>query len=123
MAKKIVKQIKVQIVGGQATPAPPVGTSLGPHGINLGKFVAEFNERTRDIAGTVVPVIVTIFSASFKLSGSGETIFLTDTDANFNAVLDTITFGEQSSDVSYARTASDSDVWSTLTPTPGQPNP
>ena len=62
MAKKIVKQIKVQIVGGRATPAPPVGTSLGPHGINLGKFVAEFNERTREIAGTVVPVIVTIFS-------------------------------------------------------------
>lgn len=62
MAKKLVKQIKVQIVAGQATPAPPVGTSLGPHGINLGKFVSEFNERTRDIAGTVVPVIVSIFS-------------------------------------------------------------
>ena len=62
MAKKITKQIKVQIVAGQATPAPPVGTSLGPHGINLGKFVSEFNERTRDITGTVVPVVVTIYS-------------------------------------------------------------
>lgn len=62
MAKKVVKQVKVQIVAGQATPAPPVGTSLGPHGINLGKFVSEFNERTRDISGTVVPVIVTIYS-------------------------------------------------------------
>ena len=62
MAKKVTKQIKVQIVAGQATPAPPVGTSLGPHGINLGKFVAEFNERTRDITGTVVPVLVTIYS-------------------------------------------------------------
>ena len=62
MAKKVVKQIKVQIIAGQATPAPPVGTSLGPHGINLGKFVAEFNERTRDISGTVVPVIVTVFN-------------------------------------------------------------
>ena len=62
MAKQIVAQIKVQITGGQATPAPPVGTALGPHGINLGKFVQEFNAKTKDIAGTVVPVIVTVFS-------------------------------------------------------------
>ena len=62
MAKKIVAQVKVQITGGQATPAPPVGTALGPHGINLGKFVQEFNAKTKDISGTVVPVIVTIFN-------------------------------------------------------------
>lgn len=62
MAKKVTAQVKVQIVAGQATPAPPVGTSLGPHGINLGKFVSEFNERTRPIVGTLVPVIVTIYS-------------------------------------------------------------
>lgn len=62
MAKQIVAQVKVQITGGQATPAPPVGTALGPHGINLGKFVQEFNAKTKDIAGTVVPVIVTIYS-------------------------------------------------------------
>lgn len=61
MAKQVTAQVKVQITGGQATPAPPIGTSLGPHGINLGKFVSEFNERTREITGTVVPVIVTIY--------------------------------------------------------------
>lgn len=62
MAKAVVAQIKVQITGGQATPAPPVGTALGPHGINLGKFVQEFNAKTKEIAGTVVPVIVTVYS-------------------------------------------------------------
>lgn len=61
MAKQVTAQVKVQIVAGQATPAPPIGTSLGPHGINLGKFVSEFNEKSRDISGTVVPVIVTIY--------------------------------------------------------------
>src|SRR5205809_4541212 len=62
MAKHVTAQVKVQITGGQATPAPPVGTALGPHGINLGKFVQEFNAKTKDIAGTVVPVIVTVYS-------------------------------------------------------------
>jgi large subunit ribosomal protein L11 len=62
MAKHVVAQVKVQITGGQATPAPPVGTALGPHGINLGKFVQEFNGRTKDISGTIVPVIVTVYS-------------------------------------------------------------
>lgn len=62
MAKQVVAQVKVQITGGQATPAPPVGTALGPHGINLGKFVQEFNAKTKDITGTVVPVIVTIYN-------------------------------------------------------------
>lgn len=62
MAKQVVAQVKVQITGGQATPAPPVGTALGPHGINLGKFVQEFNAKTKDISGTVVPVIVTVYN-------------------------------------------------------------
>jgi len=62
MAKKLVIQVKVQITAGQATPAPPVGTSLGPHGINLGKFVQEFNERTKSISGTIVPVIVSVYN-------------------------------------------------------------
>ena len=62
MAKKIAAQVKVQITGGQATPAPPVGTALGPHGINLGKFVQDFNAKTKDLLGTIVPVIVTIYS-------------------------------------------------------------
>ena len=64
MAKKAAKikaVVKVQIAGGKATPAPPVGTALGPHGINLGQFVSQFNERTRDLNGMVVPALITIF--------------------------------------------------------------
>ncbi len=61
--------------------------------------------------------------ASFKLSGSGEQIYLIDTDANNNQVLDSITFGAQTSDVSYGRTAANADVWSTMTPTPEAANP
>ena len=62
MAKQIVKQVKIQVTGGQATPAPPVGTALGPHGVNIGQFVQQFNDRTRDIAGTIVPVVISIYS-------------------------------------------------------------
>ena len=62
MAKQVVAQVKVQIPGGQATPAPPVGTALGPHGINMGQFVQQFNDQTKDMAGTVVPVVVTIYN-------------------------------------------------------------
>jgi len=63
MAKKAVTaNIKVQIPGGQATPAPPVGTALGPHGVNIGQFVQQFNERTRELAGTIVPVVITVFN-------------------------------------------------------------
>jgi len=62
MAKQVVTQVKVQIPGGQATPAPPVGTALGPHGVNIGQFVQQFNDRTKDLAGTVVPVVVTIYN-------------------------------------------------------------
>jgi large subunit ribosomal protein L11 len=61
--KKVVSAVvKVQITGGQATPAPPVGTALGPHGVNIGQFVQQFNEKTRDMAGTTVPVIITIYN-------------------------------------------------------------
>ncbi len=62
MAKQVVAEIKVQIPGGQATPAPPVGTALGPHGVNIGQFVQQFNDRTRDLNGTVVPAVITVFS-------------------------------------------------------------
>lgn len=62
MAKKMTAQVKVQIAGGQATPAPPVGTSLGPHGVNLGQFVKQFNDATRDLNGMIVPVVITIYS-------------------------------------------------------------
>lgn len=61
-AKQISTQVKIQITAGQATPAPPVGTALGPHGVNIGQFVQQFNERTRDIAGTIVPAVVTIYT-------------------------------------------------------------
>jgi large subunit ribosomal protein L11 len=62
MAKQLVGQAKFQVPGGQATPAPPVGTSLGKFGINLGQFVQQFNDRTRDYKGTPIPVIVSVYS-------------------------------------------------------------
>ena len=62
MAKNVTQEVKVQITGGQATPAPPVGTALGPHGVNIGQFVQQFNERTKDMSGTTVPVIITIYN-------------------------------------------------------------
>ncbi len=62
MAKQLVAEIKVQITGGQATPAPPVGTALGPHGVNIGQFVQQFNERTKEFAGTVIPVVISVFN-------------------------------------------------------------
>ena len=61
MAKKIKAVVKVQIPAGKATAAPPVGTALGPHGINMGQFIKDYNERTAALAGTVVPAVVTIF--------------------------------------------------------------
>lgn len=60
--KQPVKQIKVQVKGGQATPAPPVGTALGPHGVNIGQFVSQFNEQTRDRMGLTLPCVITIYS-------------------------------------------------------------
>ena len=62
MAKQVVTQVKIQVKGGQATPAPPVGTALGPHGVNIGQFVSQFNDRTKEMAGTVVPVVITIYN-------------------------------------------------------------
>ena len=63
MAKKqLVGQAKFQVPGGSATPAPPVGTSLGKFGINLGQFVQQFNDRTREYNGSPIPVIVSVFS-------------------------------------------------------------
>ena len=62
MAKKVTGFVKLQIPAGQATPAPPVGTALGPQGINIMAFVKEFNARTQSQAGLILPVEVTIFS-------------------------------------------------------------
>jgi large subunit ribosomal protein L11 len=62
MAKQVVGQVKIQVTGGQATPAPPVGTALGPHGVNIGQFVMQFNDRTKEMKGTTIPVVVTIYN-------------------------------------------------------------
>lgn len=61
MAKKLVKKIKVQAAGGKATPAPPLGPVLGQAGINIGEFVSQFNEKTRDRMGDVVPVLLSVY--------------------------------------------------------------
>ena len=58
MAKKLVGEVKFHVPGGQATPAPPVGTALGRFGINLGQFVQQFNDRTKEDAGMPIPVVV-----------------------------------------------------------------
>ncbi len=59
--KKIVTEIKLQIPGGQANPAPPVGPALGQHGLNIMDFCKSFNERTKDQMGTILPVVITVF--------------------------------------------------------------
>jgi large subunit ribosomal protein L11 len=61
MAKEITKMIKLQIAAGQATPAPPVGTALGPAGVNIGEFVKQFNDQTRPMMGSTVPVVLTVY--------------------------------------------------------------
>jgi large subunit ribosomal protein L11 len=61
MAKKVTGQIKLQIPAGQANPAPPVGPSLGQHGVNIMSFCKEFNAKTKDQAGLVIPVVITVY--------------------------------------------------------------
>lgn len=61
MAKKVKVQLKLQLPAGKATPAPPVGTALGPHGINIAQFVKEFNDKTAPMGDTVIPVEMTVF--------------------------------------------------------------
>ena len=70
MAKKLVKKIKLQIPAGRATPAPPVGTVLGPAGINLQEFCTKFNDETKDKMGDILPVEISLYedrSYTFKL--------------------------------------------------------
>ena len=62
MAKEVAVKIKLQASGGQATPAPPIGPALGQHGVNIGQFVSQFNERTKELNGTTVPVVITVFA-------------------------------------------------------------
>ena len=68
MAKKITAVVKLQLPAGKATPGPPVGSTLGPHGINIPGFTKEFNEKTAKQAGMIIPVIITIYAdRSFSL--------------------------------------------------------
>ncbi|MEP9411745.1 MAG: 50S ribosomal protein L11 [Candidatus Brocadia sp.] len=61
MAKEILAKIKLQCPGGQATPAPPVGPALGQHGVNIGQFVKQFNDKTKDLQGILTPVEITVY--------------------------------------------------------------
>jgi large subunit ribosomal protein L11 len=60
--KELTAKIKLHVPGGQATPAPPVGPALGQHGVNIGEFVKEFNERTRNSGGITVPVVISVYN-------------------------------------------------------------
>ena len=62
MAQKVTGFIKLQIPAGKATPAPPVGPALGQHGVNIMSFTKEFNERTKDKAGLIIPVVITVYA-------------------------------------------------------------
>lgn len=62
MARSLTAQIKLQCPGGQATPAPPVGPALGQHGVNIGAFVSQFNDRSKDMRGITVPVVINVYS-------------------------------------------------------------
>src|SRR5207248_7095862 len=62
MAKQLTAVVRLQCVGGQATPAPPVGPALGAHGVNIGQFVSQFNDRTKDMKGITIPVEISVFS-------------------------------------------------------------
>jgi len=79
MAKAVAVMIKLQAKGGQATPAPPIGPALGQHGINIGQFVSQFNERTKDLNGTIVPVVITLYtdkSFSFEVKSPPAAVLL-----------------------------------------------
>ena len=62
MARQVTAQIRLQVPGGTATPAPPVGPALGQHGVNIGQFVSQFNDRTKEMRGITIPVVITVYS-------------------------------------------------------------
>jgi len=79
VAKEELLKLKLQAPGGQATPAPPIGPALGQHGINIGQFVSQFNERTKELNGTIVPVVITMYrdkSFSFEVKSPPAAVLL-----------------------------------------------
>jgi large subunit ribosomal protein L11 len=79
MAKEVAVTIKLQAPGGQATPAPPIGPALGQHGVNIGQFVSQFNERTKELNGMTVPVVITVFrdkSFTFEVKSPPAAVLL-----------------------------------------------
>src|SRR4029450_13105444 len=62
MAKQVTAQVKLQCPGAQATPAPPVGPALGAHGVNIGPFATQFNDKTQDRKGMMLPVVISVYS-------------------------------------------------------------
>ena len=79
MAKEVAVKIKLQAPGGQATPAPPIGPALGQNGVNIGQFVSQFNERTRDLNGTIVPVVISVYmdkSFTFEVKSPPAAVLL-----------------------------------------------
>ena len=79
MAKEVAVKIKLQAPGGQATPAPPIGPALGQHGVNIGQFVSQFNERTKGLNGTTVPVVITVYkdkSFTFEVKSPPAAVLL-----------------------------------------------
>jgi large subunit ribosomal protein L11 len=79
MAKEVDAKIKLQAPGGQATPAPPIGPALGQHGVNIGQFVSQFNERTKQLNGTIVPVVISVYkdkSFTFEVKSPPAAVLL-----------------------------------------------
>jgi len=79
MAKEVAVKIKLQAPGGQATPAPPIGPALGQNGVNIGQFVSQFNERTKELNGTTVPVVITVYkdkSFTFEVKSPPAAVLL-----------------------------------------------
>lgn len=79
MAKEVAVKIKLQAPGGKATPAPPIGPALGQHGVNIGQFVSQFNERTKGLNGTIVPVVISVYldkSFTFEVKSPPAAVLL-----------------------------------------------
>ena len=79
MTKEIVAKIKLQVPGGQATPAPPVGPALGQRGVNIGQFVSQFNEQTKNLLGMITPVEISVYkdkSFTFVLKSPPASVLL-----------------------------------------------